>query len=457
VKRGDLVVLQRSRLLRAAYVTCCVGGLFATVTPAAAQNAGEGAAPAEPAAAAAPAAPAANLGVPAAPPNFDPNAHLDSSSRARADISRGDNFDFEAPRDGAGTVRGNPNAGLVDATGSREGSGMYVVRDGDTLSKISETVYGKPWMWPKLWSQNPQIQNPHWIYPGDQVRLASSSSGPLRASGSSLTIGAGGGRLRGDAPPAGGRSVFVAERGYIEDPSRGIAGEVVGAVNPVQLISQGDSVYVAIRPGQSMQPGQTLQIFRDVRDAPKVAGARQPPGKVVAIKGAIRLDYVNQEKLVARGIVTESRDVIERGDRVAEVPLSFFVVPEKQATKNVVARLLTSLRPVIYVGREDVVFIDRGSEDGLVPGNRLFVIRRGDTWRRTLDTSSLQARTRVELDAPELEFEVAPQRGNEQDFPEEIVGEIRVLRTQRFSSYALVTGSKTELIPGDRAVTRVGF
>jgi hypothetical protein len=227
---------------------------------------------------------------------------------------------------------------------------------------------------------------------------------------------------------------------------------------PVQMMSQGDQIYISVRPGHSLKAGQTIQIFREVRDPPDVEGARKPPGKIVAIKGAVRLDYVQPEKRIARGVVIESRDVIERGDHVADVPLDFLVVPERAAAKSTTARLLTSMRPAIYFGRQDVVFIDRGSEDGLVAGNRLFVIRHGDTWRRTLQTASVTARTRVELDnADSLQFEVTTPRGNEQDFPEEIVGELRIIKTQRFSAYAVVTNSRVELVPGDRAVTREGY
>lgn len=409
------------------------------------------AAPATPAAVNVPAAPAAS------PPPFDPNAHLDSSSRARADISQGDSFDFGGGRGGSSTLRGNPAAGAVDSS-VREPAGTYVVRPGDTLSRISENVYGKPWMWPKLWSQNPQIQNPHWIYPGDQVQLSTGSGPLMRGSGQALTLGAagaGGGAAAGK--PDRPHSVYLSERGYLDDPSNEIAGEIVGAMQPIQMMSQGDVVYVAIKPGQQMQAGQVVQVFREVREPPKIEGARQPPGKIVSIKGAVRLDYVNADKHIARGILIESRDTVERGDRVGATPLEFLVVPPKAASKNLVARVLTSLRPAVYLGRDDVVFIDRGSEDGLAAGNRLFVIRRGDTWRRTLDATSLQARTRLELESDGLSFDVAPQHGNEQDFPEEIVGELRILKTQRFSSYALVVASRSELVPGDRAVARVGF
>ena len=45
----------------------------------------------------------------------------------------------------------------------------YEVAPGDTLWDISEKELKSPWYWPKVWSLNPQIQNPHRIYPGDKI------------------------------------------------------------------------------------------------------------------------------------------------------------------------------------------------------------------------------------------------------------------------------------------------
>ncbi len=48
---------------------------------------------------------------------------------------------------------------------------LHVVRRGDTLWDICFLYFNDPWQWPKIWSYNPQVTNPHWIYPGDLVRL----------------------------------------------------------------------------------------------------------------------------------------------------------------------------------------------------------------------------------------------------------------------------------------------
>ncbi|KGJ96725.1 LysM peptidoglycan-binding domain-containing protein [Colwellia psychrerythraea] len=53
----------------------------------------------------------------------------------------------------------------------------HVVVKGDTLWDISALFLEQPWLWPKLWRLNPEVNNPHLIYPGDVLRLVFDEKG----------------------------------------------------------------------------------------------------------------------------------------------------------------------------------------------------------------------------------------------------------------------------------------
>ncbi len=390
-------------------------------------------------------------------PGTDLEGHLGSSSRALSDIHQGDGFDLNdhGASGASDVVRGDPNAVGMSVERATSNTGVYVVRPGDTLSRVSQRLYGQPWEWPKLWSLNPQIQNPHWIYPGDEIRLTAVSTGSAKAT-ETRTLGAGqSGPLRASMDP---ETIFLRHHAYIDDPDKGVLGELVGALKPVQIMAEGDGVYAVLRPGQSVKAGEVITIFRSSREPPTPRGARRPPGDIVRILGSLRVDYFNPRTRVVRGEIVESLDVIERGSKVGHVERDFRFVAPVPATKNIAARLLTSIYPNQVLGGQQVVFIDRGRKDGLREGNRLFVIRRGDAWRRTLPGGARDAAYRLKMDVPErLQVEKAPLHGDEQEFPEEIVAELRVISTRAFSSLALIVESRHEIVPGDRAVARSGF
>ncbi len=54
----------------------------------------------------------------------------------------------------------------------KEAEGVYTIKSGDTLWDISSKFLKDPFLWPKLWQKNPYITNPHWIYPGNPIRLS---------------------------------------------------------------------------------------------------------------------------------------------------------------------------------------------------------------------------------------------------------------------------------------------
>lgn len=329
---------------------------------------------------------------------------------------------------------------------------FHVVKKGDTLWDMSNTYYGNPWAWPQVWSLNPQVENPHWIYPGDQIRTTQASK-KGNASGAGST---GGGGMLGRVVPPG--TVFVRDQGYLGDPDRDVWGEVSGAHKDLILLTDGDTIYLQMKEGVDLRLGQRLTVFNDIVDPPEVAEGRTPPGRIVKVYGTVRVDGWDRDTRVAKTSLIESMDPIERGFRVGPVGRRFDVVPPKAAEVDLEARLLSGLYPHIYFGQNQLVFIDKGSDDGLVVGNRLRVLRRGDTWRRKLNKGSKHQRLRIELGAPEVaEVEVTPLRGDDEKYPDEVVGEVIVLRTEEFSAICLVSSATRGLQPGDRLAAVKGY
>jgi hypothetical protein len=212
-----------------------------------------------------------------------------------------------------------------------------------------------------------------------------------------------------------------------------------------------------MRPGVELKSGQELTIFAPVRKPDNVPGARNPPGEIVSVKGTIKIDQFNPKTRVARGEVIESLDVIERGYKIGPIGRRFDVVPPKPAAKSVQARVLSSIYPHEVLGQHQLTFMDRGSEDGLEQGTRMFVLRQGDTWRNSIKVGSGMLKDRVKIESSKrVEVETTPIRGDDKEFPSEVVAELRILRTEKYSSLAIVVEASREIEPGDVAVSLVG-
>jgi LysM domain len=350
---------------------------------------------------------------------------------------------------------GDEQAGFVEVPD------IHLVRRGDTLWDLCNHYYQNPYAWPKVWSYNPQIANPHWIYPGDQVRLTSATGGGSQQALSlgnrkTATLGSGGG-LGLRRPTVNKDTIFLRDQGYIGDPKRDVWGELVGSDEEQMMLADGNHVVLTLRPDVNVAKGQELTVFNSVRQPEKVEGARRPPGEIVAIRGTVKIIDFNPETHMARAMLTESVDVVERGCKVGPVGRRFDVVPPVKTSAKVSARVLTSIYPNVYIARDQIAFIDQGSEDGLLQGSRLFVLRKGDSWHASLTTSAPMQRRRMLINSPEeAGDEDTPLSDKEDKFPEDTIAELRVLRTEKYSSIALVVESKREVVSGDLAVTRAG-
>jgi hypothetical protein len=138
------------------------------------------------------------------------------------------------------------------------------------------------------------------------------------------------------------------------------------------------------------------------------------------------------------------------------VPRSFQVVAPRRNQAEVVAHVTISAQTHVFYGQNQVVFIDQGSDAGLEPGNRLFVVRHGDAWRKSMVTDQT-ARRIVGESEEHATLENTPRLRNEEALPEEVTAELRVVNVQKKSATCLVTQSRREIEPGEIAIARKGY
>lgn len=353
-----------------------------------------------------------------------------------------DSFDFKHGG-GGGTVHGGENSSFVLGGGVTGGVGnpfIHVVRRGDTLWDICDHYFRNPYQWPRIWAFNPQIQNPHWIFPGDQVRLRQGelATAVQPTSGSQLVD------RRRQVPP---ETIFLRTEGYIDDDTNNW-GEVSGSPEEKMILTDNDEIYLRIVSNRDVKVGQELTIYRPLKN---VGG-----GKLIGIEGTVRVDQWNPKDRVARARIIEALDAIERGARVGPVARRFEVVPPTRNDKDVTATVLTSVQPHGLFGQNQIVFVNQGEEAGLKPGNRLFVIRKGDAWHATQTTGSSAKRIALE-DESAAATETVPKPRNTAALPEEVQAELRVINVRKQTSMCLVTTSRHEIEAGDRAVARKGY
>ena len=377
-------------------------------------------------------------------PGTNLEGHLPSSSHAISDTSRSsDGFDL-VPKSGAGgSVRGA-------AGGSYVVEGQFVpdahsVRRGDTLWDISGRYYQNPYNWPRLWAYNPQIQNPHWIYPGDRVLLREGGAGDGPGSGFGL-------RGRRSSIPTG--TVFLRDVGWVDDPDQQKWGEIVGAPDDQMLLGEGDDIYVQLEDNQRVQLGQELTVWQPLEAWRSDGGS----GKLVSIRGTARIERYNPKTGMVRAKLIESLDVIERGAAIGPVGRRFDVVPPVPNDLDIEARILASVYPYQLFGQDQVVFIDKGEKDGVRPGNRFFAVRRGDRWYEQQDTIGQMGLLRPRVEDPRpAKVDDMKDEDDAEKYPDETYAELRVIRVKAHTATAIVTASTYELERNARLIARKGY
>ncbi|HRH00594.1 MAG TPA: LysM peptidoglycan-binding domain-containing protein, partial [Polyangiaceae bacterium] len=366
-----------------------------------------------------------------------------SSSKPITGPGDRDGFDLRAAGGGGGTVRGRENGSFIfGGVNARRNPNATVhsVRKGDTLWHICDQYFSNPYQWPRIWSYNPEIQNPHWIYPGDQVRLRPGADVDAPATTAANAI-------RGPAlVPAG--TVFLRNGGYIEDQSSNW-GEINGSPEDKMLLTEGDEVYIRFADNREVKEGQLLTIYRP-------QGAVRGNGQMIAIQGTVRVDNWRAKDHTARARIVEALDVIERGARIGPIQRRFEVVPPQRNEAETAAQVIASVRNHNFYGQDQVVFIDKGEDAKVKPGNRLLVLRKGDAWHESFIERRAVDRIALESNSPAA-TETVPRPKDTTKLPEEIVGELRVITVGKHSSMCILLGTRREIELGDKVFLRKGY
>jgi hypothetical protein len=310
----------------------------------------------------------------------------------------------------------------------------YTVVEGDTLWDITQRYYGDPYQWPRVWSYNPEITNPHWIYPGAEIRL--------RPGDEEVVKTAPRGFRRSKARAAGSNAIYMAEYGFLEKDALQDAGYIIAANEDHMMLSDSDMTYVRFNEDVKPEVGKTYTVFRTIKPSERESLEK---GTLIRIIGEVRLQDYDEERQVGHGLVTDALDGIERGFRLSPYERRFLWVDVVPAAHSLRATVVASLYPRKLPATNQIVFVDVGSEQGVVVGNRFYIVRQGDEWRRSAEGRiGREIQTTVPLPEPPKHY------------PWEVVAIGRAVNVQSQTTAVLLEKATRTVRMGDRAELRVG-
>jgi LysM domain len=317
----------------------------------------------------------------------------------------------------------------------------YVVKRGDTLWAIAKVFLRDPWYWPEIWQVNPQIQNPHLIYPGDTLRLVYIDGKPtiMLQRGDSARV-----EPRVRSQPLEGAvttipyetvAAFMSKPSVLSKDQIKDAPYVLDTRNLHVIMAEGDTLYARGFPGP-VEVGAHYNVVR-VGDA-----LRDPDdsNRILGYDGIFNgAGHITRGGDPATLIMTESARETEVGDKLfaggVDVPLDFIPSAPKVKTNG---RVIAVSDGVTIVGQYEVVVINRGASDGLTPGNVLAVFQAGGVVADTANKGFLNGMSRLISKKVRL--------------PDERTGTFLVFKTFDHMSYGLIMEA-TDVI---RVADRVG-
>lgn len=318
---------------------------------------------------------------------------------------------------------------------------VHTVVPGDTLWDLSQQYLGSAWYWPKVWSYNPEIANPHWIYPGNRVRfLPSGEEVPMQVEA---------GETPSEPSPGGPEETGVQATGKIGYTPTGThrlllqgfvtgreleeAGEIAGSFSEALMLSYPDNLYIRFRKRTAVRIGSEYVIFKTIKrvDHPTKGGTA---GYLTHFLGRAKVVAAGPEIVTAQ--ITDTWDEIHRGDLIGpaneDLRLKVSQRPNDKALEGVVLEMMVPF--LTLVGEHQLVLVDRGSGDGVQVGNTFTVVRQQDLGGTLMDPKGAQDRR----------------------WPEESIATCMVVDVKDRASTCLMTRSIREVVRGDRVLMKAG-
>ena len=304
----------------------------------------------------------------------------------------------------------------------------YVVQDGDTLWDIAATFLRDPWYWPEVWYVNPQVENPHLIYPGDVLTLDTIDGQTritnVRASTYRLSPQARVSPLDESVSsiPYEEISSFISKGLVLEKDQAEQLPYILATREDHLMASAGNQVY--IRGGQATQNGTRYSVVHvgdEMRDP--------DDGDLIGYQGI----YVGEGALSRGGdpatvsLIDANREALA-GDRLipetVDIPLNFF---PKAPDIDVNGRIISVVDGVSLIGQYQVIVLNRGARNGLAPGDVLEVFQAGEEVRDRFAGNSFL------------------RKGEVVKLPDESAGTIMVFKVYDRISYALVMEATSDI------------
>jgi hypothetical protein len=323
----------------------------------------------------------------------------------------------------------------------------YVVQRGDTLWDISGRYLTQPWYWPEIWYVNPEIKNPHLIYPGDTLRLVYGADGrpQIRVErGNTVVLSP---QMRTSpldqsipAIPYEIVAAFMSKPTVLSNEDARSLPYVVAHRDTRVIGGMGDTIYgrgVASSPGARYNIVHLGSRMRDPESGDFLGFQGIYTGSARVERAATAPTARGEEALAKLAIVESTRETLQ-GDRLVgesvDVPLDF--VPHAPS-QPVEGQIMSVIDGVSTIGQYHVVVINRGKQHGLEPGHVLQVWQRGNEVRDFGPTTDSWSRQITRPFARNVQL------------PSERAGTFMVFRVYDRLSYGLVLSADTVMAVGD--------